>query len=155
MADIPIRTTASSAEEHLDDHRKLHALHNGVVRGPYSLNFANADAGVNLFTPQVGDLITGLWVEVTQGWDVEGEQVGIGVAATTDDDLAMKFPTPTMVPAARVTFPRGQGVGIPLGGEVIRILTEAPLIARTVIGGNTTGGLNLWLSTIPASAAAQ
>lgn len=121
------------------------------VVGPFTVTSVNADAGVPLFTPAVGDRIIGMWVEATEAFDVSGEQFGIGIAGTTDADLAMKINAP-VVPSSKPTFTRGQGSGFPFGTEVIRLTSTAPLLYRSVIGGNATGAMTVWLRIIPAAA---
>ncbi len=82
-------------------------------------------------------------MEFTAGWSEADDQMGLGIAGTTDADLAFKFPLLTSIPSVKPTFPRGLGIGIPFGGEVVRILTEDPIVARTVNGGHDSGSLNL------------
>jgi len=151
MSDIPTRTGESTASDHLLDHGKLHAFHNGIVRGPFTLTAAGLATGVTLYTPQIGEWIIGVTARFTEAFDAPGEQIGLGIAGTTDDDLAFKFPASTMMPPARPTFPRTQLFGIPWGGEVVGIATEEPLVAKSVLGTATTGALLLYVHTLPAS----
>lgn len=153
MPDLPInRTVSSTAAEHIADHTVLHHAFNTAVLGPFAVahDTPGIDTGITLWTPHVGDAITGLWVEFLVGWSVDNEELGLGVAGTVDADLGYRFPLPTMTPVAHPTWVRGEGVGIPTLGSVTRLLTTAPIVARTVIGMNTTGSLNLWVTTINA-----
>lgn len=146
------RSLTSSPADHLADHLALHRAFN-MVRGPFTLahDAPGIDSGVVLWTPNVGDIITGVWVEFAEAFDAVGEEIGLGIAGTTDADLALRFPVTVAPPALTPTFPRGRGLGIPLlGSEVVRVLTTDPIRARTVIGGNTAGSLTLRVLTIPA-----
>lgn len=154
MPDMSLtRSASSTAAEHLEDHYKLHTAYNQAVLGPFTLNYntAGIDTGVTLFTPAVGDVITGLWVEFTSAWSVVGDEIGLGIAGTLDADLAFSFSLINVAPPTYPTFQRGVGIGLPALGSPVRLLTTAPIVARTKIGGNITGGLNLWVTTFPAA----
>jgi hypothetical protein len=126
----------------------------GNVEGPFTLTHATSgiDTGVALWTPAVGDHIVGLWIELTEAFDAADEKLGIGYAGTIDADLAFQFPLSMLTPpAAHATFDRGQGVGFSQLTEVVRIKHTTPLVARTLVGGNTTGALQVSFVTIPAA----
>lgn len=124
----------------------LQTAFNKMVYGPFTLAWdtPNIDTGVTLFTPAAGDRIVGVSVEVTETFDVEFESLGLGITDTTDDDLAFHFAIPEM-PDATPSFPRGNGKGVPMGTDVVRLLDASPIKARTVIGGNTAGELDLYV----------
>lgn len=124
----------------------------GEVRGPFELSWdtPGIDDGVELWTPTAGDHITGLWIEPGEGWDAPDERFGLGVDGTVDNDLAFVFPVPSVSPTARPTFPRSQALGVPLGAEVFRVLTNDPLVIRTLVGGNTQGSMSLYVVTVSA-----
>lgn len=150
MTDLPTdRTLDSTPSQHLSDHNELHRQHNWV-KGPFTLahDTPNIDTGVTLWTPAVGDIITGLWVEIGEAFDVDGELIGLGISGTVDADLAFKFPVDS-APPVHATFARGEGVGFGFGASMIRLLSAAPIRARTVTGGNVTGSLQLWVATRP------
>lgn len=137
---------------HADAHTALHAMFNGLVRGPFTLTHSTPgiDTGVTLWTPETGDRIVGLWLEPSQDWSVAGEQLGLGIAGTSDADLAFRSTIPA-TPTAKPTFSRGQGTGFSTLLEVARLTSTDPIVARTVTGGNTTGSLTLWVMTLAAT----
>lgn len=151
MSDLPLDMTDGSPG-HISHHLKLHQAFNSQVIGPIVVahTTSGVDTGIAIYTPVIGDRITGLWVEPTQAWDVSGEQFGLGIAGTVDADLAFRFSAPA-VPTAKATFPRGQGVGTMFGLEVVRLQTEDPIVIRSVIGGNATGAMNVWVEVMAAS----
>lgn len=152
MPHLPINITVSrSPADHLADHIALHQMQ-GQIQGPFALawNTSGINTGVALWTPHVDDRIMGLWVELDEEFDVEDEQMGLGIVGATDADLAYIFDV-TTPPVASPSWVRGAGLGYPLGTSVTRLLTETPIVARAVIGGNTQGSLTMWVATLPAS----
>lgn len=153
MPNIPDPSLTTGPQQHLADHQQLHNLHNALVQGPFTLTHdtPGIDTGVTLWTPAFGDRIIGLTVEFTQLWSTPGEKFGLGIAGTADDDLGFVFDTATVLPD-HPTWARGEGFGFMWGAAVIRLLSAEPILARTVVGGNGTGGLHMWVHTLPASA---
>lgn len=145
------RTTDSTTAEHNDDHEALHKFHN-QLKGPFRLAFSTPgiDTGVALWTPETGETIIGVYVVFQQMFDVANEKIGIGVNGTVDADLGFQVPVTGTLPPATPTWPRVQGFGIPAYGSVATLLSDAPLVARTVVGGNTQGSLDLYVISLPA-----
>lgn len=118
----------------------------GLVVHRFQLEHADVDAGAPLLTVAAGALIPGLWAMIEEGFDAPAERLGLGTAATPANQLAFPFP------AAPPTWPTFDGaeraVGTVWGIELLRLVEDTELYLHSMVGGNTTGRLTVFLPVL-------